>query len=177
MAIKDYPTTTTFHEIDSFHPQPHSGTDYALPLYTPLEAISDGVITGVSTNDMLGNNIRYKTPDGKVIVYGHLAEFDAKVGDQIHQGQIIAKSGGLPGMQGAGHSTGPHLHLSIYNSSGTLVDPTPYVLNGIQSSNQGSPFVIPVLLILMLVIIYKFKKVFAYGFGIFAILTILFIVS
>jgi len=178
MAIKDHRITTHFKEIDNFHPLPHSGNDYAIAQNTPLEAISDGVITGVSTNEMLGNNMRYKTSDGKTIVYGHLSEFDSKVGDQVHAGQIIAKSGGDPRIQPSGHSTGSHLHLTIYGSDGTtLLDPTSYVQNEMQPSNQLSPSVIPVLLILMCLIIYKFKRVFAYGFGICAILAILFIVS
>ena len=46
MAIQDYKITSKFHEIDSMHPvNGHTGTDYALPQNTPLEAISDGIIT------------------------------------------------------------------------------------------------------------------------------------
>jgi len=122
MAIQDYKITSKFHEIDSMHPvNGHTGTDYALPQNTPLEAISDGIITGVSTNEMLGNNIRYKTSSGEVIVYGHLSSFKAKVGDIIHKGDIIGMSGGDPKIQPSGRSNGSHLHLSVYGTDGILL--------------------------------------------------------
>jgi len=180
MAIGDYRITSGWHEIDNMHPvNGHTGIDYAIPQNTPLEAISDGIITGVSTNAMLGNNIRYETPNGEIIVYGHLSSFKSKVNDVIHRGDIIGYSGGDPNIQPSGHSSGSHLHLSVYGSDGiTLVNPAPYVLNQVRNnSSPSSPFIIPVLLIIMCFIIYKFKRVFAYGFGICAILAILFIVS
>lgn len=175
MAITDYPITTKFQEIDWFHPNPHSGTDFALPFNTPLEAISDGVITSISTNDILGNNIRYKTSDNEIIVYGHLSEFKVKEGDYIHKGDIIGLSGGMLGMQGAGHSTGPHLHLSVYNSSGILIDPVDYIFQ--VQANNSSPFLLPVMLILLFIIIWKFKKIIAYSIAIILGLLIIFIAS
>ena len=177
MAIQDYKITTHFHQIDSMHPKiPHSGTDYALPQNTPLEAISDGIIIGVSTNEMLGNNIRYKTPKGEIIVYGHLSSFKSKVNDVIHKGDIIGYSGGDPKIQPSGHSSGSHLHLSVYNNEGVIVNPEPYVLGQVQSNNS-SPFVIPLMLIMLFIIFYKFRKIFAYGLAVFSILLIIFIVS
>ena len=177
MAIANYPITTHFYQIDSMHPKiPHSGTDYALPQNTPLEAISDGIITGVSTNEILGNNIRYKTPKGEIIVYGHLSSFKSKVNDVIHKGDIIGYSGGDPKIQPSGRSSGSHLHLSVYGKDGTLVNPEPYVLGQVQSYNS-SPFVIPIMLIMLFIIFYKFRKIFAYGLAVFSILLIIFIVS
>ena len=176
MAITDYKTTTKFQEKDWFHPNPHSGTDYAIPLYTPLEAISDGIITGVSTNEILGNNIRYKTPEGEIIVYGHLSSFKAKIGDVIHKGDIIGMSGGDPRIQPSGHSSGPHLHLSVYGIDGILVDPTPYVLNQVQHDNS-SPFLFPIMLIILFIITWKFRRLFIYGIVIILGLFVIFIVS
>lgn len=176
MAITDYKITTKFHEKDWFHPQPHSGCDYALPLNTPIEAISDGVIMGISTNEILGNNIRFKTPHDEIIVYGHLSEFKTKVGDQIHKGDIVGLSGGMPNTIGGGKSTGPHLHISVYTNEGTLVDPIPYVLNKVENNNS-SPFLFPMILIILLVILWKFRKFVFYGIVIFILLIILFIVS
>jgi len=175
MAITDYPITTKFQEKDWFHPNPHSGIDYALPLNTPLEAISDGMITSISTNDILGNNIRYKTSTDEIIVYGHLSEFKVKEGDYIHKGDIIGLSGGMPGMQGAGHSTGPHLHLSVYSSNGTLMNPIDY-MSQVQNNNS-SPFLFPIMLILLFIILWKFKKVIVYSVVVIMGLFVIFIVS
>lgn len=174
--IINYPTTTKFHETDFFHPLPHTGTDYALPLFSPVEALEDSVVVSISTNDMLGNNIRLKAYDGKIIVYGHLASYKVKVGDKVSKGDIIALSGGKPGMQGSGHSTGAHLHLSVYNSQGILVDPMPYVIQQEQKSNS-SPLVFPIMIILILVMMWKFKKYVLYGIGIILLLTVIFLVS
>jgi len=177
MAIANYPITTHFYQIDSMHPKiPHSGTDYALPQNTPLEAISDGIITGVSTNEMLGNNIRYKTPNGEVIVYGHLSSFKSKVGDVIHKGDIIGYSGGDPKIQPSGHSNGSHLHLSVYSRDGILVNPEPYVLGQVQTNNHSS-FLFPTILILLLFITWKFRRTFIYSILIMLGLLVIFIVS
>ena len=177
MAIIDYPITSKFGEKDNMHPiNGHTGIDYALPQNTPLEAISDGIIIGTSTNEMLGNNIRYKTPNGEVIVYGHLLLFKSKIGDVIHKGDIIGMSGGDPKIQPSGHSSGSHLHLSVYGKDGILVNPEPYVLGQVQVDNS-SPFLFPVMLIILFIVFYKFRKLFAYGLAVFLILLIIFIVS
>lgn len=177
MAITDYPITSDWNEIDNMHPiDGHTGIDYALPQNTPLEAISDGVIIGVSTNEILGNNIRYKTPEGEIIVYGHLSSFKAKIGDKIHKGDIIGMSGGDPKIQPSGRSSGSHLHLSVYGTNGILVDPAPYVLNQVRHNNS-SPFIFPVMLILLLFITWKFRRVFAYSMVIILTLFVIFIVS
>lgn len=177
MAIQDYKITSGWQEIDSMHPvNGHTGIDYALPQNTPLEAIFDGVITGEATNAMLGNNIRYKDKDGDVIVYGHLSSFKSKVGDIIHKGDIIGYSGGDPRIQPSGHSSGSHVHLSVYNSAGVLVNPAPY-LSGQVQTNNSSPFLFPVMLILLAIIIFKFRKFFKICALIIAILAIIFIVS
>jgi murein DD-endopeptidase MepM/ murein hydrolase activator NlpD len=178
MAIINYPTTTKFHEVDNFHPLPHSGTDYAMPLLTPVEALEDAVVTSVSTNDMLGNNIRLKTHDGKIIVYGHLAEFKVKENQVVSKGDIIGLSGGKPGIQGSGHSTGPHLHLSVYASNGSLEDPNLYLINQTQQHNNlSSPLIFPVIAILLLFVVFKMRRVFFYGLSIFAVLLVIFIAS
>jgi len=176
MAITDYPITSDWNEIDNMHPiNGHTGIDYALPQNTPLEAISDGIITGVSTNEMLGNNIRFKTPEGEIIVYGHLSSFKSKVNDVIHKGDIIGYSGGDPKIQPSGHSSGSHLHLSVYNNEGVIVNPEPYVLGQAQADNY-SLFLFPVMLIMLFIIFYKFRKIFAYGLTVFLILLVIFIV-
>jgi len=176
MAITDYPITSDWNEIDNMHPNGHTGIDYALPQNTPLEAISDGVIIGVSTNEILGNNIRYKTAEGEIIVYGHLSSFKAKIGDIVHKGDIIGMSGGDPKIQPSGRSSGSHLHLSVYSTNGILVDPAPYVLNQVQHNNS-SPFLFSVMLILLFIVLWKFRRLFIYSIAILLIILIIFIVS
>jgi len=94
----------------------------------------------------------------------------------IHKGDIIGMSGGDPRIQPSGHSSGSHLHLSIYDKDGILVNPEPYVLGQVQAGNY-SPFLFPVMLIMLFIIFYKFRKIFAYGLTVFLILLVIFIVS
>ena len=60
--------------------------------------------------------------DSLVILYGHCSEVNCRTGEQIAQGQIIAKVGST------GISTGNHLHFEMrYN--GSAIDPQNYVYN------------------------------------------------
>lgn len=174
MAIKDYPLTSRFGDLDSMHPLPHKGLDIALPLYTPCEALEDSVVVSVATNDILGNHIRLKTIDGKIIIYGHLAEFKVKENDLVYKGQIIALSGGKPGMKGAGHSNGAHLHLTLIEN-GVTVNPEPYLFG--QQQEILNPLILPVVIILLFIIGYKARKWLFYGLGIFLLIGVVFLVS
>jgi len=71
----------------------------------------------------------------------------------IHKGDIIGYSGGNPKIQPSGRSNGSHLHLSVYNKDGILVDPEPYILGQVQQGNS-SPFLFPVMLIMLFIIFY-----------------------
>lgn len=178
MTMKGFPYTTKFKEIDNFHPNPHSGLDIALPLYSPIEALKDGEIYQVATNNMLGNHIRLKTYDNEIIVYGHIAVYNCVVGQKVKKGEVIALSGGDPKMKNQGHTTGPHLHLSIYQN-GTLVDPAPYVINynkGVQDSSS-SPFLFPLMIVLLLIIAYKARKWLFYLACIILLISVIFLVS
>jgi len=174
MAIIDYPITSNYGDIDSMHKLPHKGMDFGLPLYTPVEAIQDATVSYVGTNDILGNHVKLKLYNGDIIIYGHLAQFKVNLNDKVYKGDIIALSGGLPGMQGAGHSNGPHLHLTSIRD-GVTVNPEPYLLG--EQQNNSSPLIFPIMLILILIVCWKIKKWLFYGLGLFALIGIVFLVS
>nr|WP_153662010.1 peptidoglycan DD-metalloendopeptidase family protein [Shewanella intestini] len=113
-AFQRLPTTHRYRISSSFnahrkHPitgrrSPHNGTDFAVPIGTPVLATGDGVVT-------LTRNHRYA---GKYIViqhnskirtrYLHLSKFKVHKGQHVKRGQVIALSGNT------GRTTGPHLH-------------------------------------------------------------------
>lgn len=100
----------------------NKGYDYGVPVGTPVQSITGGVVTFVGDNgDGWGNSVAVKTPDGFTVHYGHLSSIGVQVGQQIQQGQVVAASGDT------GKSTGPHLSLDIWDSSGKFVDPAPFV--------------------------------------------------
>ena len=102
----------------------HSGIDIGVPIGTPVKSIGDGTVVAART-DMRGYGtgvfIDQGIINGKHVVseYGHLSDYNVKVGDKIKQGQVFAKSGNT------GISTGPHLHITIREDK-IPVDPKKY---------------------------------------------------
>ena len=131
-----YPITTHFGEIDNFHRAPHSGVDYACPLGTPAQSVSDGIVNKISENPMLGENIRVTASGNREWVYGHLSKVDVTTGQHVASGDVIGLTGGVPGMPGAGHSTGAHIHISML-SDGKIVDPTVMLNTASSGTSNG----------------------------------------
>jgi len=94
----------------------HNGVDMAFAYATPIVAIQKAVITSIGYNDISGHFIRYRTTEGLVVGYAHLAQVLVQVGDIVEQGDVVALTGN------SGRSTGPHLHVSTWRN-GILVDP------------------------------------------------------
>jgi hypothetical protein len=100
--------------------KPHSGIDLAMPEGTTLRSVADGVVDRVfDGTGLIGKGLSVRMPDGTRAIYGHMNEVKAHVGDHVSAGQILGASGNT------GNSTGPHLHFSLKNPDGSLIDPTP----------------------------------------------------
>ena len=94
----------------------HNGVDMAFAHGTPVVAIQDGVVTEIGYNAYSGNYIRYLTSDGLLVGYAHLYRTLVQVGDIVRQGEAVALTGN------SGLSTGPHLHVTIWQD-GITIDP------------------------------------------------------
>jgi hypothetical protein len=76
--------------------------------------------------------------------YGHLTDRQVNVGDKVKKGEQIALSGGGQGKaNGAGSSTGPHLHFEIRKFKGALKkddfeNPEPYLSGKSPSKSDNS---------------------------------------
>ena len=101
----------------------HNGIDIAAAKGTGVAAVKSGVVTRVRTSATYGEVVEYRTADGYDVMYAHLSEILVQEGEEIKQGQIIAKSGDT------GLVTGPHLHYSVWKE-GQLLDPLPFVTRG-----------------------------------------------
>lgn len=104
----------------------HPGVDIAVPAGTPVRAAAGGYVAFNRTGKQYGNYVMVVHPGGVATVYAHLSKFGAKPDTYIERGEIIGYSGGRPGDQGAGLSTGPHLHFEM-RQDGIPVDPMPYL--------------------------------------------------
>lgn len=104
----------------------HPGIDLPTKVGTPVAAAAPGVIAWVRTTRFYGNNIMIAHRENVNTIYAHLSNFNVKEGDYVKRGDIIGYSGGAPGTQGAGLSTGPHVHFEV-RANGLPVDPMRYL--------------------------------------------------
>ncbi|MGP5071659.1 peptidoglycan DD-metalloendopeptidase family protein [Arthrobacter rhombi] len=96
---------------------PHAGIDFAVPIGTAVRAALDGVVRKAqwnAVNGRSGKGMLLDHPGNRSTYYGHLSSWMAKVGDQVKQGQAIARSGNT------GRSTGPHLHFETWSGKKPL---------------------------------------------------------
>jgi murein DD-endopeptidase MepM/ murein hydrolase activator NlpD len=112
--------TSKFGSVDAVHKTPHSGVDLAMHEGTPLRAVAEGVIDRIyDGTGAIGKGLSIRWPDGTRVIYGHMNEVKARIGEHVHAGEIIGLSGNT------GNSTGPHLHLGMRAPDGSWLDPTP----------------------------------------------------
>ena len=96
---------------------PHSGMDIAVATGTPVKAPADGVITFADPGLYLtGGTLVLDHGHGISSNFLHLSRIDAKVGDVVKQGDVIAAVGAT------GRATGPHLHWGM-NWFDVRIDP------------------------------------------------------
>jgi murein DD-endopeptidase MepM/ murein hydrolase activator NlpD len=95
----------------------HTGTDYNVPIGTPVTAAMDGVVSSTDLGPDYGMAIMVDHPGGYQTIYAHLSEKDAKVGQTVAKGQRLGKSGN------SGNSTGAHLHFEVRHGKNNPVNP------------------------------------------------------
>jgi murein DD-endopeptidase MepM/ murein hydrolase activator NlpD len=96
--------------------------DWRMPVGSPVHAARGGLVVGVKNDSSIGgddskydwdaNYILIQHPDGTLGQYVHLMKGGAKVklGQRVEPGDLIGLSGNT------GHSTGPHLHFSVFKA-------------------------------------------------------------
>ena len=98
----------------------HKGIDVGAATGTNIIAAAAGEVVVSTYSYSAGNYVMINHGGGVYSVYMHASKLLCKVGEQVKQGQVIAKVGST------GYSTGPHLHFGI-RVNGTYVNPTQYV--------------------------------------------------
>ena len=87
---------------------PHAGLDVAVMTGTPVRTPGDGVVLDIGDYYFCGKTMFIDHGNGLISLFCHLSESIAKVGDSVHKGQTVARSGAT------GRASGPHLHWSVY---------------------------------------------------------------
>lgn len=105
----------------------HHAIDIPVDQNSPIRAPADGIVLKVAMNGLGYSYITLQHDGGMETIYGHVSSATVKSGDTVSFGQVIGRSGGQPGSEGAGLlTTGPHLHFAV-KMNGVLVDPLQYL--------------------------------------------------
>jgi murein DD-endopeptidase len=116
-AFNRYPFEGSYRLSSGFNPSrrhpvtgrvsPHRGTDFAMPIGTPIIAPADGRVEKVANHPVAGRYVVIRHDNGYQTRYLHLSRPLVSRGDRVTMGDRIALSGNT------GRSTGPHLHYEV----------------------------------------------------------------
>lgn len=98
----------------------HQGIDIGASTGSSILAAASGTVVVSTYSYSAGNYIMINHGGGVYTVYMHCSQLLASEGQEVAQGQAIARVGST------GYSTGPHLHFGI-RSGGSYVNPLAYV--------------------------------------------------
>jgi len=101
-------------------PQHHTGSDLVAPYGTPILAARAGVVTWAGVKGGYGKLVILRHANGYETYYGHTTEYFVKEGDEVIEGQVIARVGM------SGDATAPHLHFEV-RYDGTPRNPQRYL--------------------------------------------------
>ncbi len=116
----------------------HSGVDFRAAVGTPILASANGTVAGIGDTDTacprasFGKWIFIKHDNNLAMVYAHMSQINVKTGDKITQGQVIGLSGNT------GHSTAPHLHISVFPADAVSIQNRP------SKACPGKVFIMPI---------------------------------
>lgn len=98
----------------------HTGIDLGGAVGTAIYAYRSGTVTFAGWGTGYGLHVKIDHGDGMSTYYAHCSELLVSAGQQVSEGQMIAKIGLT------GYTTGPHLHFEI-RFNGVPTNPYPYI--------------------------------------------------
>jgi murein DD-endopeptidase MepM/ murein hydrolase activator NlpD len=118
----------------------HNGTDFGVPVGTPIQAVHAGTVQATGNTDRISGCYSYgkwvliNHENGLSTLYAHLSSINVSKGDSVSNDSIVGYSGNT------GYSTGPHLHLTTYVSGDVRIRR----LGDIKDETNCGPAAIPV---------------------------------
>ncbi len=128
--VSKYTLSATYGKGGTMWSHKQSGQDFAVPVGTPVDAVSAGTVVKAGPNGggdgpAYGNAIVIKHANNTYSQYAHLSKIQVKIGEKVTKGERIALSGNT------GNSSGPHLHFEIRTTPnyGSAVNPVAFLRN------------------------------------------------
>ena len=95
----------------------HYGIDLPVPTGTRINALGDGVVSGVGYDPGGGNFVKIRYDNGLESVYYHLKSYSVRSGQRVSMSQEVARSDNT-----GKYTTGAHLHMGI-KRNGSYINP------------------------------------------------------
>ncbi len=122
-CITQYFGNTAFATANSqiYNGSGHNAIDIGMPSGTPVLAALSGTVVGTGNTDSVpgcysfGKWVLIRHANGLSTSYSHLSTINVSAGQAVSTGQSIGNSGMT------GYATGPHLHFSVYASTGVKI--------------------------------------------------------
>jgi murein DD-endopeptidase MepM/ murein hydrolase activator NlpD len=120
-CITQYFGDTAFAAAGAYNGKGHNGIDFGVPTGTKITSALAGSVVGTGNTDAISGCYSYgkwalvKHGNGLTTLYAHLSSIAVSPGQEVSTGQLIGHSGNT------GYSTGPHLHFSVYASTGVSI--------------------------------------------------------
>ena len=120
-CVTQYFGDTAFARTGAYNGKNHSGVDFRAAVGEQLYSSAAGTVIGVGDTDTVcryasyGKWVLISHDNGLSTLYAHLSLIKVQSGQYVHKGDIIGYSGNT------GHSTGSHLHYSVYASEGVSI--------------------------------------------------------
>jgi len=123
--ITQYFGNTLFSKLNAqvYNGNGHPGVDLRASSWTKVKSAGAGVVKGTGDTDTVppkcysyGKWVLVEHGNGLSTLYAHLSLIKVNPGQVVNMGDLIGYSGNT------GYSTGPHLHFSVYASSGVQIE-------------------------------------------------------
>jgi murein DD-endopeptidase MepM/ murein hydrolase activator NlpD len=112
---------TDFAKSGAYNGKAHNGIDFRASIGTKIMSAGSGIVKGTGDTDIVcpgaswGKWVLIEHGNGLSTIYGHMSLVKVTEGQTVFVGDTIGYSGNT------GYSTGPHLHLTVYASTGVQV--------------------------------------------------------
>lgn len=120
LPVQHYEITATYAAAGGLWAEDHTGTDFAAPYGTRVQAVRSGRVESVGYDGAFGLRVVVRDDEGTRWWFCHLAEASVAPGDRV------AAGGRLGGIGTSGNTTGPHLHLEVHRG-GRTTDPAAWL--------------------------------------------------